>query len=309
MVNDCGRKGVGALVVISAGFAETGVEGAATQREITRLAHSYGMRIVGPNCFGVVNTEPSVSMNATFAPTSPRAGSLGFVSQSGGLGIALLHEVTSRGLGLSAFVSTGNKADISGNDLLTWWGQDSTTKVVLLYLESFGNPRKFGRIARNVSRSKPIIAVKSGRSAAGTRGAASHTAALASSEDAVNALFRQTGVIRVDTIEELFDAAEVLAAGPLPIGPRVAILTNAGGPGVLAADACAGHGLEVPRLSPSTSQALLEFLPPGAGVQNPIDMIASASADTYGRALDLAAERGRDRFGPGDIHASTRDAQ
>jgi acyl-CoA synthetase (NDP forming) len=226
-------------------------------------------------------------MNATFAPTSPLEGSLGFVSQSGGLGIALLREVTSRGIGLSSFVSTGNKADISGNDMLTWWEQDPATKVVLLYLESFGNPRKFSRIARRVSRTKPIIAVKSGRSAAGTRGAASHTAALASSEDAVDALFRQTGVIRVDTIEELFDSAQVLAAGPLPTGRRVGIMTNAGGPGVLAADACASHGLDVPLLSDSTCKTLAAFLPAGAGLQNPIDMIASASADTYGRVLEL----------------------
>jgi acetate---CoA ligase (ADP-forming) len=287
VVSECGSKGVGALVVISAGFAEAGNDGARSQREITRLAHSYGMRIVGPNCFGVVNTEAAVSMNATFAPTSPLGGSVGFVSQSGGLGIALLREVTSRGIGLSSFVSTGNKADVSGNDLLTWWEQDPATKVILLYLESFGNPRKFSRIARRVSRSKPIIAVKSGRSAAGTRGAASHTAALASSEDAVDALFRQTGVIRVDTIEELFDSAEVLAAGPLPAGRRVGIITNAGGPGVLAADACAGHGLEVPQLSEATREALGAFLPPGAGLLNPVDMIASASAGTYGLVLDL----------------------
>ena len=288
VVDECGRKSVGALVVISAGFAEAGCpDGARSQREITRLAHSYGMRIVGPNCFGVINTEPAVSMNATFAPTSPFDGPLGFVSQSGGLGIALLREVSMRGLGLSSFVSTGNKADISGNDMLSWWEQDPATKVLLLYLESFGNPRKFSRIARRVSRSKPIIAVKSGRSPAGTRGAASHTAALASSEDAVNALFRQTGVIRVDTIEELFDSAEVLAAGPLPEGRRVGILTNAGGPGVLAADACVGHGLEVPQLSVSTREQLAALLPAGAGVQNPVDMIASASAQTYGRALTM----------------------
>ena len=287
IVEECGRKGVGALVVITAGFAEAGDDGARSQREITRLAHSYGMRLLGPNCFGVVNTDPAVSMNATFAPTSPLEGPLGFVSQSGGLGIALLREVTARELGLSSFVSTGNKADISSNDLLSWWEQDPATKVALLYLESFGNPRKFSRIAKNLSRSKPIIAVKSGRTPAGTRGAASHTAALASSEDSVDALFRQTGVIRVDTIEELFDTAEVLAAGPLPAGRRVGILTNAGGPGVLAADASAGHGLEIPELSRATRDALRAFLPPGAGVQNPVDMIASASAETYGRALSL----------------------
>lgn len=287
VVEQCGRKGVGALVVITAGFAEAGIDGAHKEHEITRLAHSYGMRIVGPNCFGVVNTDPSVSMNATFAPTSPVTGPLGFASQSGGLGIALLREVRARGLGLSSFVSTGNKADVSANDLLSWWEQDPATKVVLLYLESFGNPRKFGRIARNLSRSKPIIAVKSGRTAAGTRGAASHTAALMSPERAVDALFRQTGVIRVDTIEELFDTAEVLAAGPLATGPRVAILTNAGGPGVLAADACVARGLEVPELSSETRATLAEMLPTGAGVQNPVDMIASASADTYRSALSL----------------------
>jgi acetate---CoA ligase (ADP-forming) len=287
VVEQCGHKGVGALVVISAGFAETGGEGLQRQHEITRLAHSYGMRVVGPNCFGVINTDPAVSMNATFAPTSPRAGPLGFASQSGGLGIALVREVETRNLGLSSFVSTGNKADISANDLLSWWEHDDATKVVLLYLESFGNPRKFGRIARNLSGSKPIIAVKSGRSAAGNRGAASHTAAMVSSEQAVDALFRQTGVIRVDTLEELFDTAEVLAAGPLPAGPRVAVLTNAGGPGVIAADACVGHGLEVPELSFATRDALASFLPPGAGLHNPVDMIASASAEAYGSALKI----------------------
>jgi len=287
VIEQCGRKGVGALVVITAGFAEADSEGAESQRHITRLAHSYGMRLVGPNCFGVVNTDPDVSMNATFAPTAPVPGPLSFASQSGGLGIAILREVVARGLGLSSFVSMGNKADISSNDLLRFWEQDPATKVVLLYLESFGNPRKFSRIARQLSRSKPIVAVKSGRTVAGTRGAASHTAALASPEHAVDALFRQTGVIRVDTIEELFDAAEVLAAGCLPAGRRVGIITNAGGPGVLAADACAGHGLEVPELSKSTRDKLASILPAGAGTQNPIDMIASATADTYAEVLTL----------------------
>lgn len=286
VIEECGRKGVGALVVISAGFAETGPDGAVIQRRLTRLAHTYGMRLVGPNCFGVVNTDPDVSMNATFAPSTPIAGSLGFVSQSGGLGIALLREVSVRGLGLSAFVSTGNKADISGNDLLRWWEQDPATKVVLMYLESFGNPRKFLRTAERLSRQKPIVAVKSGRSAAGTRGAASHTAALASPEEAVGALFKKTGVVRVDTIEELFDVAEVLAAGTLPRGPRVGIVTNAGGPGVLAADACVGHGLEVPELTAATQEAIGSFTDQGAGLRNPVDMIASASAETYRRTLE-----------------------
>jgi acetyl coenzyme A synthetase (ADP forming)-like protein len=290
VVEECGRKGVGALVVISAGFAEAGEAGAQMQSEIVRLAHAFGMRIVGPNCFGVVNTDPEVSMNATFAPTSPVRGPLGFVSQSGGLGIALLREVTTRGLGLSSFVSTGNKADISGNDLLRWWEEDPATSVALVYLESFGNPRKFSRIARRFSRTKPIVAVKSGRSTAGTRGAASHTAALASPEDAVDALFRQTGVIRVDTIEELFDTAEVLASGTLPRGPRVAIVTNAGGPGVLAADACVSNGLEVPELSRRLQESLAGLLPAGAGLANPVDMIASASAGTYRSVLGQMLE-------------------
>jgi acetyl coenzyme A synthetase (ADP forming)-like protein len=287
VVRDCGEHRTGALVVITAGFAEVGAEGRDSQAEITRLAHAYGMRLVGPNCFGVVDTDPAVQMNATFAATAPVPGPVGFASQSGGLGIAILGEAAGRGIGLSNFVSMGNKADVSGNDVLQWWEEDPATTVGLLYLESFGNPRRFGRIAERVSRSMPLVAVKSGRSAAGTRGAKSHTAALASPEEAVDALFHRTGVIRVDTIEELFDTAEVLAAQPLPGGRRVAVVGNAGGPGVLAADACAGHGLEVPELSAATRAALAAFLPEGAGLANPIDLVASSGAAAYRRTLEL----------------------
>ena len=287
VVRDCGEHGVGALVVITAGFAEAGAEGHESQAEVVRLAHAYGMRLVGPNCFGVVDTDPAVSMNATFAATAPVPGPVGFASQSGGLGIAILAEAAGRGIGLSSFVSMGNKADVSGNDVLQWWEEDPATTVGLLYLESFGNPRRFGRIAQRVSRSMPLLAVKSGRSAAGTRGARSHTAALASPEEAVDALFHRTGVIRVDTIEELFDTAEVLAAQPLPAGRRVAVIGNAGGPGVLAADACEGHGLEVPELSAATREALAAFLPEGAGLANPVDLVASSGAPAYRQALDL----------------------
>jgi len=283
----CGRKGVGGLVVITAGFAEAGAAGADAQRQIVRLAHANGMRIIGPNCFGVINTDPGVSMNATFAADQPIPGSVAFASQSGGLGIAILAEALSRGLGLSTFVSMGNKADVSGNDLLTWWEQDDATKVILLYLESFGNPQKFSRIARRVARTKPIVAVKSGRSAAAARAASSHTAALASSEEVVNALFHQTGVVRVDTIEELFDVAGLLADQPLPKGRRLAIIGNAGGPGVLAADACNGRLLEVPELSTELQEALAALLPSGAGLRNPIDLIASATAETYRHCLGL----------------------
>ena len=287
VVRDCGEHGVGALVVITAGFAEAGAEGHESQAEVTRLAHAYGMRLVGPNCFGVVDTDPAVQMNATFAATAPVPGAVGFASQSGGLGIAILAEASGRGIGLSNFVSMGNKADVSGNDVLQWWEEDPATTVGLLYLESFGNPRRFGRIAQRVSRSMPLLAVKSGRSASGTRGARSHTAALASPEEAVDALFHRTGVVRVDTIEELFDAAEVLASQPLPAGRRVAVVGNAGGPGVLAADACEGHGLEVPELSAATREALAAFLPEGAGLANPVDLVASSGAPAYRRALDL----------------------
>ena len=286
-VDACGRKGVGALVIVSSGFAETGSEGVATQRAITRLAHSHGMRMVGPNCFGVLNTEPAVSMNATFAADAPTSGRLGFGSQSGGLGIAILGEARARGIGLSSFVSMGNKADVSGNDLLAWWDQDEATSVVLLYLESFGNPRKFARLARRVSSHKPVIVVKAGRSPSGRRAASSHTAALASTDEVVAALCRQTGVIRVDTIEELFDVAEALDGQPLAAGRRIGILTNSGGPGVLAADSCSSVGLVVPELSVSVRQSLSELLPAFGGVGNPVDLSASASAAVYGRVLEI----------------------
>jgi acetate---CoA ligase (ADP-forming) len=287
VVAACGRKNVGGLIVISAGFAEVGAEGITAQSEMTRMAHANGMRLVGPNCFGVINTDRTVSMNATFAADKPLPGGIGFASQSGGLGIAILAEARSRGLGLSGFVSMGNKADVSGNDLLAWWEQDTATRVILLYLESFGNPRKFSRIARRVGRTKPIVAVKSGRSRAGTRAASSHTAALASSEQAVEALFRQTGVVRVDTIEELFDVAAVLVDQPLPTGRRVAIMGNAGGPGVLAADACSAYGLDVPALSSAIQEQLRAQLPAWAGLSNPIDLIASASSDVYRHCLEV----------------------
>ena len=286
VARECAEKGVLGLVVISAGFSEVaGGDGGSQQDELVALARRNGMRIIGPNCMGVVNTNPSVRMNGTFAPFVPPPGRVGFASQSGGLGIGLLARAQDLGLGISTFVSMGNKADVSGNDLLQYWEEDPDTDVVLLYLESFGNPRKFGRLARRISREKPIIAVKSGRSAPGARGAASHTAALASPDLTVGALFRQAGVIRVDTLEELFDTATVLAHQPLPLGRRVAIVSNGGGPGILAADACVTAGLEVPELSPSTQASLRSALSPEAGVRNPVDLVASASASTYQRAL------------------------
>ncbi len=285
VVEECAEKGVHGLVVISAGFAEEGGSRAGAERDLVDVARRHGMRLVGPNCMGVVNTNADVRMNATFAPFAPLAGRVAFLSQSGALGIELLGRAGALNLGVSTFVSVGNKADVSGNDLLLYWQDDDDTDVILLYLESFGNPRKFARIAREVSRRKPIVAVKSGRSAAGSRAASSHTAALASPDVAVDALFRQAGVIRVDTLEELFDAARILTHQPLPPGRRVAVVGNAGGPGILAADALDGAGLSVPLLSDATQEALRSFLPSGAAVRNPVDLIASATAEQFERAV------------------------
>ena len=283
----CGEKGVRALIVISAGFKETGEEGQKREHALVEVARRYGMRLVGPNCLGIVNTDPNVSMNATFAPVSPPAGRVAFSSQSGALGLAILDYARRLNLGISQFVSVGNKAEVSGNDLIEFWEDDPGTDLILLYLESFGNPRKFTQLARRVARTKPIIAVKSGRTPGGSRAATSHTGALAGSDAAVNALFRQSGVIRTDTIEELFDTAMLLGSQPVPTGPGVAILTNAGGPGIMAADACESAGLTLAKLEQKTVKALKEFLSPAASVRNPVDMIASADAPSYQRALGL----------------------
>jgi acetyl coenzyme A synthetase (ADP forming)-like protein len=273
------RKGTRALCVISAGFAETGIEGIRRQEELLARVRAYGARLVGPNCLGIFSAE--VGLNATFAPHSFPAGNIGFSSQSGALGLALLEQASIRGLGLSAFVSVGNKADVSSNDLLEYWEDDPNTDLVLLYLESFGNPRKFARVARRVARKKPILAMKGGRTTAGQRAAGSHTAALAGSTTAVDALFQQAGVIRADSLEELADVAVLLSRQPLPRGRRVAVLTNAGGLGILCADACAGVGLELPQLSEETRERLAAVLPREASLANPIDMLGSAVGSTY----------------------------
>ncbi|HZA79740.1 MAG TPA: GNAT family N-acetyltransferase [Acidimicrobiales bacterium] len=284
VIEQCGQKGVAGLVVLSAGFDEV-AGGTGAQAALRDRAHRRGMRLVGPNCIGVVNT--AVGLNATFSPYAPRPGRIAMQSQSGALGIAVLERSARIGLGVSSFVSVGNKADVSGNDLLQYWEDDPGTDVVLLYLESFGNPRKFSRIARRVSRRKPIVAVKSGRSTAGVRAASSHTAAMASPDVAVDALFRQTGVVRVDTLDELFDMALLLGSQPLPRGRGVAIVGNSGGPGILATDACDGAGLTVPELTPRTQAALRHVVDPNAAVANPIDLVASATPEIYEQALRL----------------------
>jgi acetate---CoA ligase (ADP-forming) len=287
VARECGAAGVRSLVVISAGFAEAGADGAARQRELLEVCRAYGMRLVGPNCLGLLNTAAEVSLNATFMPRAPTAGRVGFLSQSGGLGIAIVDAANRLGLGLSAFVSVGNKADLSGNDFIQYWEQDEDTEAILLYLESFGNPRKFARIARRVGHTKPIVAVKSGRSPAGARATSSHTGALlAASDVTVDALFRQAGVIRTDTLGELFDVAALLSSQPAPRGNRVAIISNAGGPGILCADACETSGLEVTELPARLRARLRRFLPTEASVGDPVDMIATAGAEDYRRAIE-----------------------
>ena len=285
-IEECARKGVSSLVIISAGFSETGEAGQEQQRRLVEKCRRQGIRLIGPNCMGILNTDPDISLDSTFAPKAPPPGNIAFASQSGALGLAIIEFAEDLGLGVSSFVSLGNKADISSNDLLCYWDEDDRTDVILLYLESFGNPRKFSQIARDVSRRKPIIAVKSGRSSSGQRAAASHTGALLSASDTtVDALFRQSGVIRTDTLAEMFDMAALLSRQPLPAGARVGVVTNAGGPGILCADALEANAVDVPEISPATQDALREFLPPHAGLSNPVDLIASADSDTYRSAV------------------------
>jgi acetate---CoA ligase (ADP-forming) len=275
--------------VISAGFGEIGDAGKALQAELVEKIRAAGIRLMGPNCMGVINTDPAFKLNATFSPVYPTAGRLAFSTQSGALGLAILDYVNRLNLGISSFASIGNKADVSSNDLIQYWAEDPRTDVILLYLESFGNPRKFAQIARRVGRRKPIVAVKSGRSTAGARAASSHTGARATSDALVDTLLRESGVIRTGTLEELFDVAALLSNQPVPAGRRIAIVTNAGGPAILAADACEANGLELPVLSPETQATLRSFLPAAASVTNPVDMIASAGADDYRRALAAVA--------------------
>jgi acetyl coenzyme A synthetase (ADP forming)-like protein len=284
-VDDCLAKGVRALCIISAGFGETGSEGLKNELILLDRVRSVGCRIIGPNCMGLLNTDPSVRLNATFSPVYPPAGGVAMSTQSGALGLAILDYARRLNIGISSFVSVGNKVDVSGNDLIQYWAEDPRTTVILLYLESFGNPKKFGEIARRIGRVKPIVAVKAGRSKAGARAGSSHTGALATDDTVVDALFHQAGIIRTDTLEELFDVASLLANQPLPRGRRVAILTNAGGPGILAADACEARGLDVAAVTEHTRTELRTFLPQAASVANPVDMLASAPAEHYRRAL------------------------
>jgi len=286
-VQACGERGLRGVVVVSHLAARRGAEEDGALRRLAALAHLYGMRLVGPRSLGLLNTAPGVRLFALPAPFLPTRGGVGFLSHSGALGIAVLEWAVRRGIGMSSFVSVGDKADVSGNDLLQYWEEDEATRVILLYLESVGNPRKFARIARRVARKKPIVALKAGRSRGALRAAGPDTLG-AAGEPAVEALFQQAGVVRVDTLEELFDVARVLEAGRLPRGRRVAILGNASGPAVVAADACEGHGLEVPVLAAATREALAAALPEARSVENPVDLDGPAEPEALAAALRLA---------------------
>ncbi len=285
VAEECGQAGVKALVVISAGFREIGGDGIGRERALVEIVRRHGMRMVGPNCMGVLNTDPAVSMNATFAPSMPPFGRAAFVSQSGALGLSVLDYAQEYGIGISQFVSVGNKPDISGNDLLEHWEADPGVGIILMYVESFGNPRRFLEVASRITRTKPIIVVKSGRSAVGARAASSHTGALAASDAAVDALLAQSGVIRAGSVEELFDLAMAFGGRALPRSRRTAVLTNAGGPGILVADALEAVGMELATLAEPTVQSLRPLLPEEASIRNPLDMIASATPANYRSAL------------------------
>jgi acetyl coenzyme A synthetase (ADP forming)-like protein len=289
VADECGRKGVRALIVISDGFRERGPEGLAREEELRNVILSYGMRLIGPNCMGVINTNPAIRMNATFSQVYPAAGSVAFLSQSGAMGLAILEHAKNLNMGISTFVSVGNRGDVSTNDLLQYWEQDPATKVILLYIESFGDSSRFTRIARRVSAKKPIVAVKGGTTAAGARAASSHTGALASSNIVSDVLFQNAGIIRVNSVEELFNLGTFLSTQPLPKGKRLAIVTNGGGPGIMAADAASLNGLDVPELSDETRKKLKPVLKRDVNLGNPMDTTAGATAEEYEGILKVLA--------------------
>ena len=286
VVDQCGQKGIKGMVIITAGFKETGLKGAELEKKLAEKLVQYGIRMVGPNCFGVINTDPDVRMNATFGKTQPLAGKIGFMSQSGALGEAILYYAEQLRIGFSMFASVGNKTNVSGNDLLEYWREDKNTEMILLYVENFGNPRKFNKIARQISKKKPIIVVKSGRTAAGAKAAKSHTGVIAGLDIGVDALLEQSGVLRVSSMEELFDLSMGFSMQPVPSGNSVAVVTNAGGPGILFTDAASNLGLEITQLSVETKDFLRKNLREEAAIDNPVDLIASATPQEYSLALD-----------------------
>ncbi|NLV30515.1 MAG: CoA-binding protein [Acidobacteria bacterium] len=284
-LEEAGRKGCRGSIVISAGFKEIGGEGGALERRLQEVARRHGIAVVGPNCFGVINTDPAVSLNATFSRSFPAAGRIAFVSQSGALGVAALEHAAQEKIGFSKFISIGNKADINENHVLAALADDEATDVILLYLEDLEDPKEFIDLARRVSEKKPILAVKSGRTKEGAKAAASHTGALAGSDETYDLLFTQCGVLRVETLEELFRLGMAFTHRPLPRGKRLAIVTNAGGPGIMATDAAVRHGLELARLNPATEARMRPHMSPAASLGNPVDLVGDADEARYREAL------------------------
>jgi len=296
VVDRCGEKGVKGLIVITAGFKETGMDGSELETRLVEKVRSYGMRMIGPNCFGVMNLGADVCMNATFSAYTPTTGKVAFMSQSGGLGEILIDRAERESLGVAQFASIGNKADVGGNDLLEYWQDDPNINAILMYLENIGEPRKFGQLARKISRTKPLITLKAGRTARGAAAASSHTGALADQDAANTAMFEQYGVIQVNSVESLFKVGSLIVNQPRPKGRNVAVITNAGGPGILMTDALVSHGLNVPEISKEKQEKMREVLRPETSVHNPIDVIASGGPDDYRAALDAL-------YNDDDIHS------
>ena len=290
IVDECGRNGIKGVIVISAGFKEIGPDGAEREEELLEMVRKHGMRMVGPNCLGLVNMDPEIRFNATFAPASPLSGNLAFLSQSGALGVSIMQQMERLGIGFSYFVSIGNNADVKSDDLLSYWENDEATKVIALYMESFGDTQNFFQIAKRTSKKKPIIVVKSGRTEAGRRAASSHTGALSGTDVTTDAFLRQCGAIRTGTIEELLGLLMAFCRSPLPKGRRVAVLTNSGGPGIMVTDAIVSRGLEMATFTDETTQKLVEMLPMEASKANPIDLTAWGKADAYRTILPFLFE-------------------
>ncbi|MCC6477319.1 acetate--CoA ligase family protein [bacterium] len=286
-IDDCGRKDIKSIIMITAGFSETGPAGAELEKLLFEKVRSYRMRMIGPNCMGVINTDPEVRMDATFAGPKPVPGNIGFLSQSGALGVAILERTAGMQLGLSSFVSLGNRTDVSVDDVLAHWKDDPRTDLALLYIESFGNATRFIQVAREMVKTKPIIAVKAGRTGAGARAASSHTASLAATDVAVDAIFESAGVIRVDTVEKLFDYAQAFATQPLPKGKRVGVMSNGGGPAILATDAVEGNGLIMAEFAEETTIEMKKVLADLASARNPVDMVSGAGFSHFERVVEL----------------------
>lgn len=286
-IDDCAKKKIKDVIVITAGFKEVGAEGVELEKQLMGKIKLFNMDMIGPNCMGIINTKSDVMMNGTFVQGIPNPGGIGFISQSGALGAAVLKILQVRYIGFSQFLSIGNKADINENDIMEYWKENNDIKVITLYLESFGDSKKFIEVAKSITKEKPTIAIKAARTSAGMKAASSHTGALASADTIVDAIFEQSGVIRVNTVDELFNLAKSFDGTLLPSGNKIGILTNAGGPAILTVDEAQNSGLHVPELSQETQNKIREIAVPEASFQNPVDILPPANAEVYGKATEI----------------------